>query len=33
MLIDAKLKTGKRGQKNRAVWEKSVKEVRVHIGL
>jgi len=33
ILIDAKLKTGKRGQKNRADWEKFIKEAEVHIGL
>ena len=33
ILIHAKLKTGKRGQKNRADWEKSIKETKVRIGL
>jgi hypothetical protein len=33
LLIDAKLKTGKRGHKNRSDWEKSVEEVEVCIGL
>ena len=32
VLIDAKLKTGKRS-KNGADWEKSVKEGKVRIGL
>ena len=33
ILINAKLQIGKRGQKNRVDWEKSIKEVKVHIGL
>jgi hypothetical protein len=33
ILINAKLKTGKTGKKNRAGWEKSIKEARVSIGL
>ena len=32
-LINAKLKTGKRGKKNRADWEEVVKGVKVRIGL
>jgi hypothetical protein len=32
ILINAKLRTGKRGQ-NRADWEKSIKETKVRIGL
>jgi hypothetical protein len=32
MLMNVKLRTGKRG-KNRANWEKSTKEARVHTGL
>jgi hypothetical protein len=33
VLINAELRTGKIGQKNRADWEKSIKGVRVSIGL
>jgi len=33
VLINAKLQIGKRGKKNRADWEKSIKEARVRIGL
>jgi len=33
VIIDAKLKTGKKGQENRADWEKFIKEAEVHIGL
>ena len=32
LLINAKLKTGKRGQKNRAEWEKSIRQAKVRIG-
>jgi hypothetical protein len=32
ILINAKLQIGKRGHYNRAAW-KSIKEVKVHIGL
>jgi hypothetical protein len=31
ILINAKLQIGKGGQKNRADWEKSIKEVKVSI--
>jgi hypothetical protein len=30
---NAKLQTGKRGKKNRADWEKSIKETKVGTGL
>ena len=33
ILINAKLQTGKRSQKNRADWVKSTKEAKVRIGL
>jgi hypothetical protein len=33
ILIDAKLKTVKRGKKHRADWEKSIEKAEVHIGL
>jgi len=33
ILGDAKLKTGKRGQKKRAELEKSIKEAKVRLGL
>jgi hypothetical protein len=33
VLINTELETGKTGQKNRADWEKSIKEARVSIGL
>jgi hypothetical protein len=33
MLINAKLKTGKMGKKNRADWEKPFREATVFIGL
>jgi phosphoribosylanthranilate isomerase len=33
ILIDAKLRTENRGQKNRFDWEKSFKETKVRIGL
>ena len=31
--IHTKLETGKRGQKNRADWEKCIKEMKACIGL
>jgi hypothetical protein len=33
ILINATLQFGRRGEKNRAEWEKSIKEVKVRIGL
>jgi hypothetical protein len=33
ILINAKLKTGKKGQETTDCWEKSVREVKVDIGL
>jgi hypothetical protein len=33
ILINAKLKTGKRGKINRADWEKSITEAKVRSGL
>jgi hypothetical protein len=33
ILIDGKLKPGKRGVKNRADWKKSNEEAKVRIGL
>jgi hypothetical protein len=33
MLISAKLKTGKRDNKNRADWEKSIREAKDCTGL
>jgi hypothetical protein len=32
-LINANLRTGKRGKKNRTDWEKSIEEKKVRIGL
>ena len=33
ILMNVKLKTGKRGHKNRADWEKSITEAKVPTGL
>jgi hypothetical protein len=33
ILINAKLQIGNRGKKNRADWEKAIKEAKVRIGL
>jgi hypothetical protein len=33
ILINTVLQIGKRGQKNRADWEKSIEEVEVRMGL
>jgi hypothetical protein len=33
ILIDTKLKTGKRGPKKKSEWNKSIKEAKVQIGL
>jgi hypothetical protein len=33
VLIDTRLKTGNVGQKNKADWEKTIKEAKVRVGL